>query len=206
MRTRISALLLLATLFTLLVGCKNEPVQSPTASYDIVDALNVKLFVVDEMSLYETINKKIEDRDLSLLPLDGYDFMLLSENGKSGKLAIYSFSEDESDSAVSMGNSKAAGWIGYVKSVELSTYAADNEAAVRNGVYIRTLINTFTPGSEEFVEDALGIYEEPSGDASEIEAGLEITVDTVTYRYSPDNVSFRVLPSNSSIPSAIRPE
>ncbi len=205
MRSKISVLLLFTVLLAFSSGCHSDTVSSGAASYEVVDALNTKLFAIDEPSLYETINQKLESDGLSLLPLDGYDFMLLSENGKSGKLAIYSFSQDEADKAVSIGNTAAAGWVGYVKSIELSTYASDADAAKRNGIYIRAIISVFSPGSEEFVENALGIYGTPSGDAKGIESGLEITVDTVTYKYFPDNVSFQVSPSEESVPNAIRP-
>ena len=208
MKTKISAsaLLILAASLIILAGCNNNATPAPSSTYDVVDALNTKLFAVDDITLYSTISQKVGDKDLSLSILDGYDFMLLSENGQSGKLAIYSFSQSNAEKAVSMGNAKAAEWIGYVKSIELSTYAADTDAAARNGIYIRALISIFTPGSEEFVEDALGIYGSPSGNASKVESGLEITVDKVTYSYFPENVSFCIAPSNSSIPSAIRPE
>lgn len=206
MRSKIALLLVLIISFALFTGCKHDASSDLSASFNVVDALHTKLFAIEDESLFESINQIIGDNDMSLSPLDGYNFMLLSENGTSGKLAIYSFSDEEANEAVSIGNTSASEWIGYVKAVELSTYASDTQAAARNGVYIRALINIFTPGAEELVENALGIYGEPSGDASKNKSGLEITVDTVTYSYSPENVSFRIIPSASAIPNAIRPE
>lgn len=206
MRSKIVLLMLAILSFALFSGCKHDETSDLSASFGVVDATGTKLFDVTDESLYESIDRIIEDDDLSLSPLDGYDFMLLSENGRSGKLAIYSFSQEEAEKAVSRGNQAASEWVGNVKAVELSTYASDTQAAARNGIYIRALIGIFTPGAEEFVENALGIYGGPSGEATENGAGFEITVDTVTYSYFPENVSFRVEPSDAAIPAAIRPE
>lgn len=76
---------------------------------------------------------------------------------------------------------------------------------------MRYLITLFTPGSEKYVEDAIGLYGDPAPEAV-IDAGVnQVRIGNVLYSYTSDGrflVEPRIddWPAEEDTPDAIRPD
>lgn len=157
-------------------------------TYSIEGTKNSQYFAVTTDDLLSSINDKLDAAGLSLSVKDsGHESdVYFSENGETWKMNVSIFTNDDIKNASytrSAPTSDPANWVGYIHEVELSLFSDSDEAAARNGQYIRALISAFTPGAEELVEDELGIYGTPGKNTALSESLYRVTMENVVYTY-----------------------
>lgn len=173
----------------------------PTAdfdiSYEVVDDTYNQYFVLDPDQLLIDLNASLSEYNLSLSvsPKSDEDLSTwYTENSDGWKIIAHTMGTFSAKIS-----SETKSWSRYIQKVELSLYSEDDETAKRNGQYIRALISTFTPGAEETVENALGIYGTPSSRATISDGIYRATMGNVCYEYQPNRDKFFVRPLDQKL-------
>ena len=215
MKRLCTSLVILFLLFST-AGCSQEESTSDwDETYAITGTENTQLWELKADDFLSRINSLVKSSDMELSYLKEYNpansNCMLTKNGETWKIMLDIFSENEAGASWFKKNANAEGWIGYIEDVELSLYASDTKAAEENGYYLRYLISIFTPGAEEYVENALGIYDDPNQDTTVLDGVNQICMGNVRYSYVSGK-SFMVepwveeWPAEESVPSVIRPQ
>lgn len=213
---KIYTLFIVISLLIATTGCSpKEEALVWDETYAITGTENTQLWELKVDDFLSSINSLIENSDMKLSYLKDYDSAssncMLTKNGETWKILLDIFSENEASASWFKKNADAVGWIGYIEDIELSLYADDTKTAEENGYYLRYLISIFTPGAEEYVENALGIYGEPNQDAVVLDGVNQICIGNVRYSYVSGK-SFMVepwaadWPEEESAPNVIRPQ
>lgn len=186
-----------------------------TITYSVVGTENTQMWALKPEEFLETFNAGLEDR-LQLDFMGEYDERSLScrftSNGETWKISADIFPADDVGKFYYNDYEGVEEWAYDIKKIELSTYADTEQDAKDNGIYIRALINMFTPGAEELVEDILGLYDDPDQSAVIIDGVTRATIGNVVYTYLPDQKRFYVEPHDETVgiieeqPGVIRPE
>ena len=209
-------LLLGAALFvSLLLSACGAHQNTWSIVYEVVGTESTQLWDLKAEDFLTMLNAAVPE-DLQLYPLHEYDPNSLSypltRNGETWKINLSIFPADKVDSLAYKNEKNVNEWVNNISEVELSLYANNEADAKNNGVYVRELITIFTPGAEELVEDAIGLYGEPEEEAIITEGVYRVSVDSVAYTYMPNQNSFIVQPhlepwpETESSPSVIRPD
>lgn len=188
--------------------------ESWTISYNVVGTEQTQLWDLKADDFLEQINSAIPE-DMQLSYLKEYDpnskNCMLTQNGDTWKLNLSVFSSSEANSLTYKGEENVSDWVNNIEKVKLSLYSDNEETAKENGTYVREIITIFTPGAEEIVEDAIGLYGEPEKDAVISEGVYRVSIDSVAYTYIPNQNTFTAQPhieswpDESMAPSVIRP-
>lgn len=213
---RVTAIVCAFVLLLPLGGCsKAGSDQDWEESYGITGTEHTQLWDLKYDAFLSAYNALIVEDTMKLDYLEAYDpsssNCMLTKNGESWKLLLKVFSENEADASWFKKDPDASSWVGNVESVELSLFSTGTKDAEENGLYIRYLISLLTPGAEEYVENALGIYGEPADEAVVSSGVYQIYVGDVLYSYTSGD-SFlaepciKNWPAEEVPPTAIRPE
>lgn len=206
---RLFTLIVVLNLMFLTTACANNtPKWSET--YPIVGVENYQMWDLKADSFLPLINEMAESDTMTLdylHDLDGFESSncMLTKNGNSWKILLSVFTVSDAEKRAYREIDDAQNWIGNIEEVELSLYSDGETAAKENGIYIRNLIRLFTPGAEELVEDALGLYGEPHKDAVLIDGVTRVSVGSVVYTYVEGNQRFIVQPHLDSWPTEETP-
>lgn len=206
-------------LLLILPGCANMAAEAEepefTVTYEVVGTEDTQMWALKPEEFLETINADLEDR-LRLELLGEYDESSLScrytDNGETWKISADIFPADEVGKFYYNDYEGVEAWAYNIKELELSTFADSEQDAKDNGIYIRALINMFTPGAEDMVEDVLGLYGDPDPAAVIGEGVTRATIGNVAYTYIPNQKRFYVEPHDETVgiieeqPTVTRPE
>lgn len=214
MNSKVFGMLLLTA--GLLSACgQSVDKESWTISYNVVGTEQTQLWDLKADDFLEQINSAIPE-DMQLSYLKEYDpnskNCMLTQNGDTWKLNLSVFSSSEADSLTYKGEENVSDWVNNIEKVKLSLYSDNEETAKENGTYVREIITIFTPGAEEIVEDAIGLYGEPEKDAVISEGVYRVSIDSVAYTYIPNQNTFTAQPhieswpDESTAPSVIKPD
>lgn len=215
MKRVFSAFCIFALLLSL-AGCtKAESDSGWEENYEITGTEHTQMWELKYDDFLSAYNDLIPDENMKLDYLKDYDpassNCMLTKNGESWKILLKVFTETEADASWFKNEPDAAAWVGNIESAELSLFSADTKAAEENGLYVRYLITLFTPGSEKYVEDAIGLYGDPAPEAV-VDVGVnQVLIGNVLYSYTSDGrflVEPRVddWPAEEDAPAAIRPD
>ena len=192
----------------LLPSCSSNP--NFTVTYPVTGTEYTPMWPItgDEFSaaLDDRIIENGYEIDLSLLKETSDGLYLLSSDGDAWDISISLFTDIESQTIPG-----SSDYIGYIKDLEVSTYASTDDDAIYNGQLIRSVISVFTPGAEEAVEENIGLYGDPDKDAIIADGVYRVTIESVVYTYIPGSNSFMVepylkdQPSEEEIPNVIKP-
>ncbi len=215
MKRALSVFCIFALFFSLSGCAKTESDTSLEENYEITGTEHTQMWELKYNDFLSAYNDLISDETMKLDYLKEYDpsssNCMLTKNGESWKILLKVFTENEADASWFKNEPDAAEWVGNIESAELSLFSADTKAAEENGLYVRYLITLFTPGSEKYVEDAIGLYGDPAPEAV-IDAGVnQVRIGNVLYSYTSDGrflVEPRIddWPAEEDTPDAIRPD
>lgn len=203
---------LISLLLLLFLSACGNKTASFDVNYQIVGTKHNQYFCLSADTLLADLNTNLDIYDLSLVttPKEDNDLSVwYSDDGTGWKVIARLMG------AFNAGlSAETKSWSGYIGKVELDLYADSPDDAKRNGQYIRAIIATFTPGAEEIVEDALGIYGPPSRKTIIGDGVSRVIMENVVYTYLDDNHRFEVTPydvalfeqANKEEQNIVRPE
>lgn len=190
--------------------------QSWSVAYDVVGTERAQLWDVKADDLLTALNEAVPE-NMQLRYLNEYDPSSMScpltTDGETWKILLDVFAADQVDSFPYKNEEDASEWINNVGNIELDLYSTSDEDAEENGIYVREIISILTPGAEQLVEDALGLYGEPEKSAVISDGVRRVSADSVTYTYFVNQKRFIAEPhvapwpvEEEEIPTVIRPE
>lgn len=213
---RLVALFIALNLSCLLVACADNKAPEWSEAYSIVGLEDNQMWDLKADSFLPLINETIENDAMVLSYLHELDDFessncMLTKDGESWKILLSIFSVGDSEKRKYQKVEDAKSWVGNIEEVELSLYSDGEDTAKENRVYVRNLIRVFTPGAEELVEEAIGLYGKPYKDAVLMDGVNRVTVGGVVYTYMESQHRFIVQPhldswpTEENAPNIIRP-
>lgn len=214
MKPKVFSMLLLTA--CLLSACgQSVDKESWTTAYDVVGTEHTQLWDLKADDFLAQINSASPE-DMQLSYLKEYDpssmNCMLTQNGETWKINLSVFPSSEADTLTYKDEANASDWINNIGKVELSLYSDSEETSKENGTYVREIISIFTPGAEEIVENAIGLYGEPEKEAVISEGVYRVSIDSVAYTYIPNQNKFtaqphiELWPEENTTPSVIKPD